>query len=124
MKEKSELAIKLKELRKKAGVTAKEVSDAIGIKDSRYRRYEIDTNPKKEIYISLANYFNVSVDYLIGNSTLRETFKFADSSSEYSVSEIDIKDLSETEKLVIAKLRSISSSDFEDVIKYLDSKKQ
>ena len=67
MKEKSELAIRLKQLRKDMGVTSSKVSQAIGVKNSTYRRYEIDTMPKIETFIALSQYFCVSVDYLIGN---------------------------------------------------------
>lgn len=68
MKEKSEFAIRLKQLRKDKGITSYVVAQNIGIKDSTYRRYEIDTMPKIETLIGLSRYFGVSVDYLIGNN--------------------------------------------------------
>ena len=73
MKEKSILALKLKQLRREKNVTSEEVANAVGIKPATYRRYEIDTNPKRETFVKLAEYFEVSIDYLVGNE---EAFSF------------------------------------------------
>lgn len=59
--------MRLKELRESKGLTQKEVAKVIGYTQLSYARYE---NGKREPDIStlckLANYFNVTVDYLIG----------------------------------------------------------
>ena len=59
--------MRLKELRESKGLTQKEVAEIIGYSEVSYARYE---NGKREPDIStlckLANYFNVTVDYLIG----------------------------------------------------------
>ena len=58
--------MRLKELRESKGLTQKEVAKVIGYTQLSYARYE---NGKREPDIStlckLANYFNVTVDYLI-----------------------------------------------------------
>ena len=59
--------MRLKELRESKGLTQKEVAEIIGCSEISYARYE---NEKREPDIStlckLAEYFNVTVDYLIG----------------------------------------------------------
>ena len=58
--------MRLKELRESKGLTQKEVAEIIGYSEISYSRYE---NGKREPDIStlckLANYFNVTIDYLI-----------------------------------------------------------
>ena len=71
MQAKSELALRLKLLRKERGITAEKVAEAIGVKSATYRRYEIDTKPKDDVYLALADFFNVSVDYLISQSAVQ-----------------------------------------------------
>lgn len=46
MREKSDLALRLKALRREKGVNSQTVADAVGIKSATYRRYEIDTKPR------------------------------------------------------------------------------
>lgn len=61
--------MRLKELCESKGLTQKEVAEIIGYSETSYARYE---NGKREPDIStlckLAEYFNVTVDYLIGRS--------------------------------------------------------
>lgn len=118
MREKSDLAIKLKSLRYNMGVSSKEVADAIGIKDSAYRRYEIDTNPKPETYILLADYFGVTVDYLMNSSNT--SIKLEVPPKKY-ITRRD--ELTPQEKEVIKKMRGISADDLNEVLTLLYSKK-
>lgn len=60
---------RLKELRTYHNIMAKTMADKLGISYRNYQRYEngeIDTPSSK--LISLADYFNVSIDYLVGRS--------------------------------------------------------
>lgn len=120
IKKKSQLAIKLKDLRKEKGVSSEEVANAIGVKSSTYRRYEIDTNPKKETYLALAKYFGVTVDYLMGVES--DVLQLANESS-YNAVEGEVGKLTEIEIMFIKKLRSISGEDLIDVSEYLNNKK-
>lgn len=55
--------------RKNKGVTQKEVAQAIKISERGYQRYEGgDHVPTLGITIALADYFDVSLDYLVGRS--------------------------------------------------------
>jgi len=58
---------RLKELRKSKGVTQKAVAEHIGILEQAYQKYEYGKHePNHETTIKLADYFEVSVDYLLG----------------------------------------------------------
>ena len=60
--------IELKKYRKKAGLTQQELADATGIDRASIVRYENGTrNPPMENLNILANYFNITVDQLMGN---------------------------------------------------------
>ena len=59
---------RLKELRNAKGVTQKAMADVLGLKDDRsYRLYEAGKiDPPASKTIKLADYFDVSTDYLLG----------------------------------------------------------
>ncbi|WP_024861693.1 helix-turn-helix domain-containing protein [Ruminococcus flavefaciens] len=58
---------KIRGLRKERNKTQREVAEAIGTDQQTLRRYEHgDRRPDIEILSRLANYFNVSTDYLLG----------------------------------------------------------
>ena len=59
----------LKSLRKAKKVTQKEVAKAIGATERNYQHYEADTQkPSFDNLIALADFFDVSLDYLVGRS--------------------------------------------------------
>lgn len=61
------IEMKLRELREQKGVTQKEVADAIGCTATVYSRYERgEREPDISTLCSLADYFEVSTDTLIG----------------------------------------------------------
>ena len=63
------LGARLKELRKEMGETQIEVARAVGMGSRHYQRIETDENlPGLEIFIALADHFNVTLDYLAGRS--------------------------------------------------------
>ena len=58
---------RLRELRKKKGLTMKQVASEIGLPYTTYVNYEKgDRDLGTEISIKLADFFNVSIDYLLG----------------------------------------------------------
>ena len=62
--------IRLKEIRKNAGMTQKELSKQINYSQNLISTWESGTHePNIKALIALANIFNVSVDYLIGNDS-------------------------------------------------------
>lgn len=67
------LAEQLKKIRAEMGFTQKQVADGIGIAEQAYQRYEYGrTVPSALVLIALADYFDVSLDYLVGRSDMKE----------------------------------------------------
>lgn len=63
---------RLRELRKECGETQKEVAAAIGVSPRYYQNLELGENlPGLEHFFSLADHFNVSLDYLAGRTDSR-----------------------------------------------------
>lgn len=59
----------LKELRKNRNITQKQLANAIGASERGIQNYELNQRkPTYDALLSLANYFNVSLDYLVGRS--------------------------------------------------------
>lgn len=60
---------RIKEIRKKKKLTLQQVADAIGVGNNTISRYETGKRePKLKTWEKLANFFNVSVTYLMGIS--------------------------------------------------------
>ena len=58
---------RLKELRKSKGTTQKAIAENLGILEQAYQQYEYGKHkPNYEYVVKLAEYFNVSTDYLLG----------------------------------------------------------
>ncbi|CAM3505626.1 DNA-binding helix-turn-helix protein [Streptococcus pluranimalium] len=63
----SKFASRLKELRKKHGLTQKEIAKLIGISQSSYSNWENgNREPSLENVVRLAKLFGVTTDYLLG----------------------------------------------------------
>ena len=59
---------RLKKLRKERHISQQEVAHCLGITVSAYGNYELgQRNPSYEILCKMADYFNVTVDYLLGH---------------------------------------------------------
>ncbi len=62
----------LKQLREDAGISQRQLADAIGVSQQSVNKYENHKiEPDIATMIKIADYFETSVDYLIGHSTLR-----------------------------------------------------
>ena len=71
----------LKVLRESSGVSQQKLADAIGSNQQSVHRYENgDYEPDIQTLILLADYFDVSVDFLVGRTEIREKVKVIDSS--------------------------------------------
>ncbi len=65
-------AKRLKQLRKEANLTQKNIADNFNTSPQSYAQWEKGLrNPSKESLEKLADFFNVSTDYLLGNSDIR-----------------------------------------------------
>ena len=66
-------AERLKELRAERQVTQLMLAQALGMTDRTFRKYEARTiDPTLSVLIALADFFDVSLDYLVGRSDVKE----------------------------------------------------
>lgn|GEM_PF-2508050 len=67
------IGIKLKKLREARGLNQDELSKKLNIEQSTLANYENNRRtPKTDILIEIANYFNVTTDYLLGTGIFNE----------------------------------------------------
>lgn len=60
---------RIKHLKNQKNVLQKDIASAIGVSLRAYQYYETDQRePTMSVLIALADYFNVSLDYLCGRS--------------------------------------------------------
>ena len=68
---------RLKQLRKNNKITQEHLAKIIGVERSTIGKYEsTNTIPSNEILIALSKYFNVSIDYLLGNKAQDQDIKY------------------------------------------------
>ena len=68
-----DLAKQFKKVRQERNLTQKQVAEGIGIAEQAYQLYEYGrTVPSATVLIALADYFDVSLDYLCGRSDVKE----------------------------------------------------
>lgn len=61
--------VRLKELRISKGLTLKTMAEHLNMVQRNYQRYENgDVDPPLSKALALADYFDVSIDYLVGRS--------------------------------------------------------
>jgi transcriptional regulator with XRE-family HTH domain len=96
---------KINELRVKTGLSMRQVAIELGIPYTTYISYEKeDREPNSEMLIKLADYFNCSVDYLVGrnenNNAFRESFRFTEHEKEviigYRRQPVDVRNAIDT----------------------------
>jgi transcriptional regulator with XRE-family HTH domain len=81
----------LRKTRENAGYSQKQVADLLNIPDTTYRNYEnTSREPDFNTLLKIAEIFNVSVDYLLGKTNIRNYANSNDS--------IDVGNLSPTGK--------------------------
>ncbi len=70
------LAKRLKECRKEKGLTQNQVAIYCDITEKAYQNYELmSREPKIEILMRIADFYDVSVDYLIGRTDVKKLIK-------------------------------------------------
>ena len=63
---------RIKTLRKQRKITQEELAKAINVERSSVGKYETGTTPSMDILVKIANYFEISIDYLLGNSITQD----------------------------------------------------
>ena len=66
------MLINLKKLRQETGVSQKQLADNIGVSQQSINKYENhNIEPDIETLIRIADFFDTSVDYLVGHNNIR-----------------------------------------------------
>ncbi|MEY7998653.1 helix-turn-helix domain-containing protein [Clostridium sp. Mt-5] len=74
---------RLKELRLEKGLTQKELAQKLNMQNTAISKYELnERKPDIDTLNQLAKFFNVSVDYLLGNTNIKNATDSADKISE------------------------------------------
>ena len=69
----SEFSNRFRQLKEESNLTLKDLSEELGISVPNLSYYMKGREPSYDILISIANYFNVTTDWLIGNDTKQGT---------------------------------------------------
>ncbi len=94
----------LRFLREKTNKTQEETAKALGIKRSTYSHFENNrNNPDNETLVKMANYFNVSTDYLLGRDTKEDDEKPLTRNQKLIAYSID-PDISDEERQAIIEM--------------------
>ena len=105
----SSLSDRLRELRNKKGDTQKQMADLLGLKNERtYRQYEageIDLSTSKLLF--LADYFDVSTDYLLGRSNAPKSLTQEELEYHFVSLSKNIYDIVDKGTVVLEKIHSI-----------------
>lgn len=89
----------LKKLREDASISQKALADAIGVSQQSVNKYENhNIEPDIETLIRIADFFETSVDYLIGHTSVRR-----------KIEEVHIFELNDRESKVMEQYRSLTS---------------
>lgn len=83
-------AIRLKELRLKKRLTQKELAEKLNMQNTAISKYELnERKPDTDTLIQLSKYFNVSVDYLLGNDTTKNSESNLNESNQKEYTEFE-----------------------------------
>lgn len=67
---------RIRKLRKERGLSVTRIAEAIGVSYQSLQRYEAGKRePSIQVLIALANFFDVSVDYLVGRESKNKVIK-------------------------------------------------
>lgn len=110
--------LKLKELRLEQNLSQKEIANIIGIAQQTYNHYEIEENiiPLKHLN-SLANYFDVSIDYILGLSDIRKYKNYTKDIDSIKSGNI-LREFRKSKKLTQVKLANVLNTFHTVIVDY------
>jgi len=73
---------RIKELRKQRGLTQRQMAAIFEVTERNYPRYEASDSPSNETLVKLAKFFEVSTDYLLGDT--RRKIEFTEPLESYA----------------------------------------
>lgn len=94
------MALRIKELRKNKKMSQKDLADVLNMRRENISNYERGTitNIPSDVLEKLSNFFDVSVDYLLGKTDNPKLIKADPSMAKQVMMRMDTADLSEKEK--------------------------
>lgn len=96
----------LKKLRENANISQKQLADIIHVSQQSINKYENhDVEPNIDTLCSIADYFDVSTDYLIGKTSI---MKMSEPTEKFA--------LNEKEQEIITSFRKLSKQDRETLL--------
>lgn len=115
-------AERLKQLRQERGLTQEQLAEKTDIPAASIRRLEvssISSLPRKERLVLLSNFFNVSIDYLVGNSDERFEKRTRHSTDEeIRESSVNTSRLPLLEQIFFDGFLEASNEEKEEIIRY------
>ncbi|MDA3733612.1 helix-turn-helix transcriptional regulator [Niameybacter massiliensis] len=114
--------IRIKELRNEKGLSQEELGNFLNIQKSAISKYERGAlEPNKTMLIKMSEFFNCSVDYLLGLSDVRNADRILNSVSDDKVLADFTKELMEREsmQLLFKQSKNLSDSDINKIIKII-----
>lgn len=106
--------MRLKELRKEKNITQKELAKILGFEQTIVCMWELGTRePSNETLIKMANYFNCSIDYLLGRDEVNQEKK------QPEQIELKVKnDLTDKQKELLNIILDMNNDDVNKIIGY------
>ncbi len=102
---------RLKALRQKYGVSQQALGEAIGVSQQSVNKYENHgVEPDIQMLIAIADYFQTSVDYLIGHSEI-----------DHKIEVLHSHDLNEDEERLIHAWRKLNEKEKASIFSILDN---
>lgn len=101
----------LKKLREKKKLSQQALADLLEISQQSINKYENhETEPDIDRLIRIANFFDTSVDYLVGNTEI-----------QHKIESVERFDLNENEAALIEKYRVLSPDERESIQMVIDN---
>ena len=98
----------INDLRKKTGLSQKEFAGLFNVHQTAVSQWETGkTTPDKETLIKIADYFGVSIDYLLGNTEQKEKASIPKDEREITLDDFtfamqnETKDLTDMDKQIL-----------------------
>ena len=109
---------RLRDLRDEHELTQVKVAKLLGVSQAAYQRYESgDRAVPDEVKIFLAQYYNVTIDYLLGKTNDRASAIISDLDNK----KVKYADLTEAQKKMINRMDELSDEEQENLYDIADN---
>lgn len=121
----SKFSERFKLLRMSCSLSQQELAGQLGLSKSSVNMYERgEREPSFVTLEKIADYFNVDMDYLLGNSNYTNKYEWLKNQSNPQTKEAPLPEgLSDVKQLLIEEILAADDADIADLISYLKVKK-